>query len=241
MSRHSKPSRDGLPGEPVRVLIVDDHHIVRYGLRALLEEHRQIRVVGEAATGREALSIVETMKPNVVLLDLRLPDIDGLDVCRQIKSKTPSPAVLFLTSFADDRTVLGAIESGADGYLLKQVAGQDIPSLILTVARGGSVLDPLVTRRVLRAVQRPGLPGVGATPVNRLEILAPQEMRVLELVALGNSNKQIAALLQLSEGTVRNYLSAVFDKLRVESRVQAAALWLRHQVPAAGDPTQPPC
>ena len=202
MTTLDKQDGDGAPAGPaVRVVIVDDHHIVRYGLRALLEVNPRIRVVGEAATGREALSVAETMRPGVVLLDLRLPDLDGLEVCRQLKSRDPSPAVLFLTSFADDRTVLGAIEAGADGYLLKQMAGQDIPALVLTVAHGGSVLDPGLTRRVL------------------------------ELVALGNSNKQIAAQLGLSEGTVRNYLSTVFNKLRVESRVQAAALWLRHQVP----------
>ena len=170
------------------------------------------------------------MKPQVVLLDLRLPDLDGLEVCRQLKARETSPAVLFLTSFVDDRTVLAAIEAGADGYLLKEVAGQDIPGLILTVAQGGSVLDPQLTRRVLRTVQHPAGRTASSRPSDRLHRLSPQELRVLDLVALGHSNKQIAAQLNLSEGTVRNYLSTVFDKLEVESRVQAASLWLRHQI-----------
>jgi two-component system, NarL family, response regulator DevR len=197
-------------------------------------------VISETGTGREALAIVEALRPDVVLLDLRLRDLDGLEVCRRIKSRMPSPAVLFLTSYADDQTALAAVEAGADGYLLKQVADQDIPGLILQVARGGTVIDPGVTRRVLRSVQRRGPVGSGRVPGARLERLGPQERRVLELVAMGHSNKQIAARLDLSEGTVRNYLSAVFEKLEVESRVQAAALWLRRELPGAGDAPQPP-
>ena len=223
---HSKISA-GKPAapKPVRVLLVDDHLVVRVGLRALLETTPQIVVAGETGRGLEALTLIASERPDVVLLDLRLPDIDGLEVCRRIKNTAPSPAVLFLTSYADDRTILAAIEAGADGYLLKEVAGQDFPALILAAAAGGSVLDPVVTRRVFDAVQRPAK---SAEPkAHPMDALTPQEQRVLELAAEGKSNKQIAAELRLSEGTARNYLSSVFAKLQVESRVEAVTRWLR--------------
>jgi two-component system, NarL family, response regulator DevR len=211
----------------VRVLIADDHLIVRVGLRALLDIHPGIEVIAEAGTGADTLRLTITHQPDVLLLDLRMPDVDGLEVCRRLKLEPPSPSVLFLTSYADDQTILAAIEAGADGYLLKAMAGQDIPSAILTVARGGSVLDPVVTRRVLNSVQRPKPAEQTAGPHSAFETLTTQETRVLELTALGKSNKQIAQELRLSEGTVRNYLSTVFAKLGVESRVEAALLWLR--------------
>jgi len=213
------------PVKRVRVVIADDHAVVRVGLRALLDIHPQIEVVGEAGTGEEALALVSRSRPDVVLLDLRMPGVDGLEVCRRLKLDTPSPAVLFLTSYADDQTILSAIEAGADGYLLKAIAGQDIPSAIVTVAGGGSVLDPVVTRRVLNSVHRPKT----SAPTNDVSVtmkcLTVQETRVLELASLGRSNKQIAQVLHLSEGTVRNYLSTVFGKLGVESRLEAAMLW----------------
>jgi two-component system, NarL family, response regulator DevR len=209
----------------VRVLIADDHLIVRVGLRALLDIHPGIEVIGEAGTGPDTLRLAAAHHPDVLLLDLRMPEIDGLEVCRRLKLDPPSPAILFLTSYADDQTILAAIEAGADGYLLKAMAGQDIPSAILTVASGGSVLDPVVTRRVLDSVQKPkAVSPHGKTP-DVFSTLTVQETRVLECAALGQSNKQIAQELKLSEGTVRNYLSAVFGKLGVESRVEAALLW----------------
>jgi two-component system, NarL family, response regulator DevR len=215
------------PESRISVVIADDHLVVRLGLRALLDIHPRIKVVGEAATGPETLALVATAHPDVVLLDLRLPDVDGLEVCRRLKLGSPSPAVLFLTSYADDKTILAAIAAGADGYLLKAMAGQDIPSSILTVASGGSVLDPVVTRRVLSSVH-PSKPVAGTkSPGELFESLTVQETRVMEQAALGKSNKQIAHELHLSEGTVRNYLSEVFAKLGVASRVEAALLWQR--------------
>lgn len=211
-------------GRKIRVLIVDDHLVVRVGLKALFETAPRLLVIGETGRGVEALELVAQKSPDVVLLDLRLPDIDGLEVCRRIKSTAPSPAVLFLTSYADDRTILAAVEAGADGYLLKEASGPDIPSVIETVAAGGSVLDPAVTRRVLDAAQRRPTASPGASG---LSSLAAQEQRVLELAAEGRSNKQIGAMMELSEGTVRNYLSSVFTKLNVESRVEAVTHWLR--------------
>jgi DNA-binding NarL/FixJ family response regulator len=214
-------------GKRIRVLIADDHLVVRIGLRALLDIHPRIEVIGEAGTGEETLGLVARDRPDVVLLDLRMPDVDGLEVCRRLKLETPSPAVLFLTSYADDQTILAAIEAGADGYLLKAIAGQDIPSAILTIAGGGSVLDPVVTRRVLNSVHHPKPPQRESEATEAIKALTVQETRVLELAAIGKSNKQIAQELQLSEGTVRNYLSIVFAKLGVESRVEAALFWLR--------------
>jgi len=216
-------------GKKIRVLIADDHLVVRIGLRALLDIHPRIEVMGEAGTGEETLVLVARDRPDVVLLDLRMPDVDGLEVCRRLKLETPSPAVLFLTSYADDQTILAAIEAGADGYLLKAIAGQDIPSAILTVASGGSVLDPVVTRRVLDSVHHPKPPKRESEATAAIKALTVQETRVLELAAIGKSNKQIAQELQLSEGTVRNYLSTVFAKLGVESRVEAALFWLRQK------------
>ena len=227
MTNHhgSRSTKDG--GKPVRVLLVDDHLVVRVGLRALLEMTPKIVVVGETGRGLEVPPLIASARPDVVLLDLRLPDIDGLEVCRRIKNNAPSPAVLFLTSYADDQTILAAIEAGADGYLLKEVAGLDIPSMILAAAAGGSVLDPVVTRRVLGAVQSSKNPTVGHLRQDPLDTLTAQERRVLELTAEGKSNKQIAASMNLGEGTVRNYLSSIFSKLHVENRVEAATHWLR--------------
>lgn len=223
------------PVKRIRVVIADDHAVVRVGLRALLDIHRQIEVVGEAGTGEEALSVVSGRAPDVVLLDLRMPGMDGLEICRRLKLATPSPAVLFLTSYADDQTILAAIEAGADGYLLKAIAGQDIPAAIVTVAGGGSVLDPVVTRRVLESVHRPKVAALGKIAAEALTTLTVQETRVLELTSLGRSNKQIAQALHLSEGTVRNYLSTVFGKLGVESRLEAAMLW-RDNLPSGRQP-----
>lgn len=227
MTNHhgSRSTKDG--GKPVRVLLVDDHLVVRVGLRALLEMTPKIVVVGETGRGLEVPPLIASARPDVVLLDLRLPDIDGIEVCRRIKNEVPSPAVLFLTSYADDQTILAAIEAGADGYLLKEVAGLDIPSMILAAAAGGSVLDPVVTRRVLDSVQRSKDTTAGHLRQDPLDTLTAQERRVLELTAEGKSNKQIAASMNLSEGTVRNYLSSIFSKLDVENRVEAANRWLR--------------
>lgn len=209
----------------MRVLIADDHQIVRVGLRSLLDLHPQIEVVGEAGTGQEALAQAVSASPDVVLLDLRMPELDGLEVCCRLKARTPSPAVLFLTSFADDQTILAAIEVGADGYLLKSLAGQNIPAAVLTVAAGGTAMDPAVTRQILDSVKKSKPGEISPEQVDLMHTLTPQETRVLEQLASGRSNKQIAQELRLSEGTVRNYLSAVFAKFKVESRVAAALIY----------------
>lgn len=211
----------------VRVMLVDDHHIVRVGLRTVLADDSRLSVVAEAATAAAALTEMDRVKPDVVLLDLRLPDRSGLDVCRILKQRNPPPAVLCLTSFADDYTILAAIEAGADGYLLKEVDGPNIGDAIVTVATGGSVMDPRVTRHVLGVVR--GNESGLAQIRRKLERLSPQERRVLASVADGKTNKEVADLLSLGEGTVRNYLASVFQKLEVARRAEAVAIWIRGQ------------
>jgi two-component system, NarL family, response regulator DevR len=220
----AKPS---LVEKRVTVVIADDHVVVRLGLRALLDIHPRIVVLGETASGSETVALVESARPDVVLLDLRMPGMDGLEICRRLKLQRTAPAIIFLTSYADDKTILAAIEAGADGYLLKAMAGQDIPSAILTVANGGSVLDPAVTRRLLSAVHPSSADDERKDGGELLKSLTVQETRVVELVALAKSNKQIAHDLRLREGTVRNDLSEAFAKLGVASRVEAALMWQR--------------
>ena len=212
----------------IRVLVVDDHHIVRVGLCTVLAEDSRLLVVGEASTAVSALSESVRLQPDVVLLDLRLPDLPGIDVCRQLKQRTPSPAVLCLTSVADDQTILAAIEAGADGYLLKEVDGPEIGDAVVTVAKGGAAMDPRVTRQMFGAVRQKddGL----VHQRRKLERLSPQERRVLSLVAKGKTNKEVADVLSLGEGTVRNYLATVFQKLEVVRRTEAVALWIRAHI-----------
>lgn len=214
----------------VRVLIADDHDIVRVGLRALLDVHPKIEVVGEARNGTETLTLAEQQQPDVLLIDMRMPELDGIEVCRRLKAQPPSPAVLFLTSYADEPTTLAAVEAGADGYLLKSFSGQDIPQAILIVAAGGFVMDPTLTGRALQRPPQEDLArSESVTKPAPAEPLTLQEQRVLDLVVQGLSNRQVAYQLGLSEGTVRNYLSNAFGKIGVNKRVQAILWWNQHR------------
>lgn len=212
------------PSSPIRVLIVDDHPVVRLGLRTALGQARGFEVVGEAANGTQALAFARQCQPSVVLLDRRLPDLDGLEACRRLKELEPPPAVVFLTSYADDAGVVAAIAAGADGYLLKDVDGADLPGALRRVASGGTALDPVSAGALAAAVRHPDRPAPGQ---NRLSSLSPQEHRVLALVVEGRTNKQVSEALQLTEGTVKNYLANVFEKLGVRNRTEAVSLWLR--------------
>ena len=208
-------------GEVLRLLIVDDHEVVRAGLRMLLKRWPSIDVIGEAATAAEGVEECQRLMPDVVLLDMRLPDVTGLQACREIRAISPQIKVIFLTAFADEDAVLSAVFAGADGYLLKEIGGEALVSAIETVARGHSILDPLVTRAVLDGMRSMSAP---AEPPKQSS-LSPQEQHVLALVAEGKTNKEIAASLGLSYKTVKNYLSNVFQKLQVSHRSQAAALF----------------
>lgn len=203
--------------QPIRVLLVDDHEVLRLGLRTLYSEAGDFEVVGEAGTAAGAVEQAGRLHPDVVLMDVRLPDGSGVEACRDIRASHQSTRVLFLTSFADEEAVLGTILAGADGFLLKEVSGEELIRATRTVASGKSILDPAITERVLAEVK-----SMAAGTGKKKEPLAPQEQRVLELVAEGKTNKEIAVALELSEKTVGNYLSNIFQKLQVTRRSQAA-------------------
>ena len=201
----------------IRLMLVDDHEVLRLGLRTLFSEGGDFEVIGEAGTVAAAVEQGKRLKPNVMLMDVRLPDGSGVEACREIRTASPGTRVLFLTSYADEEAVLGTILAGADGFLLKEVSGDELIRATRMVASGRSILDPGITERVLSKVKSLSASGGG-----KQEDLATQERRVLALVADGKTNKEIAAALNLSEKTVGNYLSNIFQKLHVTRRSQAA-------------------
>ncbi|MDQ1686604.1 MAG: hypothetical protein QOC82_3341 [Frankiaceae bacterium] len=207
--------------EKIRVFLLDDHEVVRVGVRELLESDGDIEVVGEASTAAEALVRVPAVRPDVAVLDVRLPDGDGVTVCRDLRSQLPDLACLMLTSFADDEALFNAVLAGAAGYVLKQVKGNDILDSVRRVAAGHSLLDPTTTARMMQRlrdqVERP----------DPLEGLTEQERRVLALIGEGLTNRQIGERLFLAEKTVKNYVSNVLTKLGMERRTQAAAFVAR--------------
>jgi two-component system, NarL family, response regulator DevR len=210
--------------QPIRLLMVDDHEVLRLGLRTLFSEADGFEVVGEAGTMAGAISSARALEPDVVLMDVRLPDGSGVEACREIRTGHPQTRVLFLTSYADDDAVLATIVAGAQGFLLKEVGSDELLRAVRAVANGQSILDPAVTQRVLTRVQTLS---ASSTEPNEEE-LSPQERRVLALVAEGKTNKEIAVALNLSEKTVGNYLSNVFQKLNITRRSQAAVYFTRH-------------
>lgn len=199
-----------------RVFLLDDHEIVRRGLRDLLELEDDMEVVGEAGTADEALSRIPPTRPNVAVLDVRLPDGDGVEVCRDIRSRHPEIECLMLTSFADDEALFDAIMAGAAGYLLKEIKGPAIVEAIRRVGAGQSLLDPSMTRRVLERLR------TGPEEDKRIAQLTDQERRILELIAEGLTNRQISERVHLAEKTVKNYVSNLLTKLGMERRTQAA-------------------
>lgn len=212
--------------KPIRVLLVDDHEVVRVGLKTVLSQQAGLTVVGEAATMATAVQDALRLKPAVILMDVRLPDGSGVDACRDILASCPDTRVIFLTSYADDDSVLAAVLAGAHGYVLKEIDSAALIRAIHSVAEGQSILDPTVTERALRWLR--GL-GSGPPPPG-IEQLSSQEERVLALVADGKTNKEIATALGLSDKTVKNYLANVFQKLRITRRTQAAAFFVKRQI-----------
>jgi DNA-binding NarL/FixJ family response regulator len=203
------------------VFLLDDHAVVRLGLRALLEATDDIRVVGEASTVSEALVRIPPTRPNVAILDVRLPDGSGVEVCREIRSRWPEIACVMLTSYADDEALFAAIMAGAVGYLLKQVGSIDLVDAVRRAGAGQSLLDPALTGRVLQRLRS------GPSEDTRLASLTPQERRILELITEGLTNRQIADTMILAEKTVKNYISNLLAKLGVERRTQAATFAAR--------------
>ncbi len=210
----------------IRLLLVDDHPIVRDGLRRIQELEPRIRVVAEAGTGAEAVMAARRFSPEVILMDVRLPDGDGIAACRVIKALLPDSRVLFLTSYADNRFVLAAMEAGADGYLLKESGGRRILAAIHSILNGGTVFDPVVARRALGRA-----PGPADNPLQALTLL---ESRVLAEVASGRTDKEVAVALNLTPKTARNYVTRILAKLNVRTRTEAALLHARHGDGAVG-------
>jgi two-component system response regulator DevR len=204
---------------PLRIFLVDDHEMVRRGVRDLLEEESDIVVVGEAATATQAVPAIGRLVPDVAVLDARLPDGHGVDVCRDVRSAHPEVACLMFTSYDDEDAIMAAIMAGAAGYLLKQIRGVDLVDAVRRVAAGQSLLDPAVTRTVLARL-RAGDP----RPPDPLAALSAQERRVLALITEGLTNREIGARLYLAEKTVKNYVSSLLAKLGLGRRAQAAAL-----------------
>src|SRR5215208_6460162 len=212
---------DGVPS--IRVFLLDDHEIVREGLRALLEAQPDCEVVGEASTAADALARIPPLGPDVAVLDVRLPDGDGVEVCREVRAAQPEVRCLMLTSFADDEALFQAIVAGASGYVLKQIKGTDIVDAVRRVAAGESLLDPDATRRVLERIRNP------PEEDQRLASLTPQERRILGYITDGLTNRQIADEMFLAEKTVKNYVSNLLAKLGMERRTQAAVFGARQQ------------
>ncbi|HYF90608.1 MAG TPA: response regulator transcription factor [Symbiobacteriaceae bacterium] len=209
----------------LRVLVVDDHEVVRVGVRRLLERQSELAVVGEAGTVAEAVAVAREVQPDMVVMDMRLPDGDGVEACRMIRSERPQTKVLMLTSYTDDDAVFSAIMAGATGYLLKQTRGQVLVDAILTAGAGGSLLDPSITKQVLDRIRG------GSSAAERLAGLSDQEQRILDLISRGLTNREIAYEIYLSEKTVRNYVSQLLHKLNVSRRSEAAAMAARFQPP----------
>jgi DNA-binding NarL/FixJ family response regulator len=201
----------------IKVFLLDDHEIVRRGVRELLEAEPDIEVIGEAGTASSALARIPALQPDVAVLDVRLPDGDGVTVCREIRSKMPDIACLMLTSFGDDQALFDAIMAGASGYVLKQIRGTDLVGAVRTVAAGESMLDPEAASKVMARMRDQ------AVKSDPLAGLTGQERRILELIGEGLTNRQIGERMYLAEKTVKNYVSALFAKLGMERRTQAAA------------------
>jgi len=206
--------------QPVRVFLLDDHEVVRRGVRDLLEAEADIEVVGEAGTCAQALARVPALRPQVAVLDVRLPDGDGVTVCRELRSGMPELACLMLTSFDDDDALLDAIMAGAAGYVLKQIKGTDLVNAVRTVASGQSMLDPATTRKLMESLRHHD----ETDTVAALAQLTPREREILVLVGEGKTNRQIGKELYLAEKTVKNHVSRMLAKLGVERRLQAAVL-----------------
>jgi DNA-binding NarL/FixJ family response regulator len=203
---------------PIRVFLLDDHEVVRQGLRALLESKGDIVVVGESGLAQEAAARIPALRPDVAVLDARLPDGSGIEVCRTVRGVDPAIKALILTSYDDDEALFAAIMAGAAGYVLKEITGQDLIGAVHQVAAGNSLIDPALTARVLERVRN----GPGTAP--ELAGLTEQELKLLALIAEGLTNRQIGERMFLAEKTVKNYVSSILAKLGLERRTQAAVL-----------------
>ncbi|MFH8570095.1 response regulator [Streptomyces sp. NPDC017993] len=219
------------PQRPIRVFLLDDHEVVRRGVQDLLDAEPDIEVVGDAGTADHALARGPALRPDVAVLDVRLPDGDGITVCRELRSRMPGLACLMLTSFDDDDALLDAIMAGAAGYVLKEIKGADLVAAVRTIASGRSMLDPATTARLMHSLRGEE---AGAQPeADALAGLSPREREILGLIGEGLTNRQIGKRLYLSEKTVKNHISRLLAKLGVERRIQAAVLATQSAPPPA--------
>ncbi|MBC8334918.1 MAG: response regulator transcription factor [Anaerolineales bacterium] len=209
-----------------RIILVDDHEVVRIGLKTLIERHPDFEVVGEASSAREAVEKTANLEPDVVVMDIRLPGVSGIDACEEIVKRFPKTKVLMLTSYAEDEMLFSAIRAGASGYVLKQIGGDDLIKALESVGSGEGQLDPAVTQRVFQEVRR----SVREEEASAFANLSQQEKHVLQLVSEGKTNREIAKALFLGEGTVRNYVSSILSKLGVSNRAEAAAYAVEHSL-----------
>src|SRR4051794_12402846 len=212
-------STEAARSHPLRLLVVDDHEVVREGLVSMLARRPNFQVVAEAGTAADSIELARKFKPDLVIMDVRLPDGSGIEACREIRAEMPETRVVILTSYPDEEAVFSAIIAGASGYLLKQVRGRDLVAALEAVGRGESLLDPAVTEKVLERVRRVATSGAP----DDLAQLTAQEQKILLLVAEGKTNKEIAAEVFLSDKTVKNYVSSILSKLNLQRRAQAAA------------------
>ena len=207
------------PTRPLTLLVVDDHEVVRQGLTSMLDRRPGFQVVAEAGTAAESIEMARRFQPDLVVMDVRLPDGSGIEACRDIRAEFPDTRVVMLTSYPDEEAVISAIVAGASGYLLKQVRARDLVAALEAVGRGESLLDPAVTGKVLERMRRIA----ASDQPDELSALTQQERKILALVAEGKTNKEIAAEVYLSDKTVKNYVSSILSKLNLERRAQAAA------------------
>jgi DNA-binding NarL/FixJ family response regulator len=219
---------------PICIVIVDDHELVRKGLRSFLELEPEMRIVGEAGTVADATALVERIHPQMVLLDMKLPDASGIEACRRLLTVAPQIRILVLTSYAEDDTVVAAVQSGAHGYILKDARTDDLVRAIRTVAEGRGYLDPRIAQQALHWIRtRSRAPALS----HGMAQLSPQERLIMPLLAEGKTNKEIATHLCLSDKTVKNYLANIFDKLQVKRRTEAVAWFFKEtrSIPVAQD------
>lgn len=209
-----------------RLLLVDDHEVVRLGLKSLLERHPGFAIIGEAAAADEAVEKAKQLKPDIVLMDIRIIGGNGIDACRQIRTALPDTKVIMLTSYADEEMLLGAIRAGAQGYALKQLGGNALVKEILRVAQGEVYLDPSMTKFVFTEIRQE----IEKKEQTAFTGLTPQELKMLSLIVDGHTNRSIAEIMFLSEGTVRNYVSSILSKLGVANRTEAASYAMQHHL-----------
>ena len=217
----------GAPDAPIRILIADDHEVVRIGLASLLDGQAGLQVVAQAESGDEAVRLARRHRPDVVVMDIRMPNGSGIDACRTITAEMEGMPVIMLTSHADSEALFDAIDAGASGYVLKRIGTTELIDAVRTVAAGGSLLDPTMTRRVLDRLRNASR----VEEAGAFSELTDQERRVLAIIADGSSNREIAERMGLAEKTVRNYVSSILAKLALASRSQAAAYAIRNRLP----------